>query len=106
MTKEEKRHLDRVASLGCLACRQLGYIDSQAEIHHIRAGVGIGRRSSHFQVIGLCPAHHRGTNHPLTPSIHLDKRAFIATFGNEAELLQKTHELLGMHQLSGVHKSD
>ncbi|SFQ46300.1 Recombination enhancement, RecA-dependent nuclease [Geopseudomonas sagittaria] len=95
MTKAEKQHLSRVQSLGCMACRQIGYRDTPAEIHHPRAGAGAGRKASHFDAIPLCPAHHRGINHPLTPSIHLDKRAFIARFGTEAELLEQTRRLIG-----------
>lgn len=94
MTKAEKQHLDRVQALGCMACRALGYRDTPAEIHHPRAGTGAGRKASHFDAIPLCPNHHRGLSHPLTPSIHLDKRAFIAIFGTEAELLEKTRRLL------------
>lgn len=94
MTKAEKQHLDRVQSLGCVACRQIGYRDTPAEIHHPRAGTGAGRKASHIDAIPLCPPHHRGTNHPLTPSIHLDKRAFIAQFGTEAALLQLVRDLL------------
>lgn len=94
MTKAEKHHLDRVQRLGCIACRLMGYRDTPAEIHHPRAGTGAGRKASHFDAIPLCPNHHRGHAHPLTPSIHLDKRAFIAAFGTEAELLGKVRDLL------------
>lgn len=94
MTKAEKQHLDRVQALGCMACRLMGYRDTPAEIHHPRAGTGAGRKASHFDAIPLCPNHHRGLSHPLTPSIHLDKRAFIEQFGTEAALLQMVRDLL------------
>ncbi|GAA0260492.1 hypothetical protein [Rhodanobacter caeni] len=35
-----------------------------------------------------------GTMHPKVPSIHLDRLAFIAQFGTEAELLAKVRERL------------
>lgn len=94
MTKDEKAHLARVADLGCMACRKLGYIGTLAEIHHPRAGVGKGQRASHYDAIGLCPEHHRGLMHPVVPSIHLAKRAFIERFGTEAELLVEVRKLL------------
>lgn len=95
MTRAEKQHLNRVQGLGCIACHIQGTPGTSAEIHHPRAGTGAGRKASHFDAIPLCHAHHRGTNHPLTPSIHLDKRKFITMFGTEAELLRKVRELLG-----------
>lgn len=94
MTSAERHHLSRVAALGCIACRLMGYPDSPCEIHHIRAGVGMGRRSSHMDAIGLCSAHHRGTAGLSVPSIHGSKRAFIEAFGTEAELLEKVREML------------
>lgn len=94
MTKDEKAHLSRVAELGCIACRKMGFPDTPAEIHHPRSGAGKGQRSSHLDAIPLCPVHHRGTMHPLEPSIHLDKRAFIERFGTEAELLAEVRRLM------------
>jgi len=88
MTKDEKRHLSRVAELGCIACYLQGTPGTPAEIHHPRAGTGAGRKASHFDALPLCPPHHRGTDHPRTPSIHLAKRAFIDRFGTEYELLE------------------
>lgn len=56
----------------------------------------MGMRAGNDMAIGLCPAHHRGTNHPATPSIHLAKRAFIDRYGTEADLLETIKELLGL----------
>lgn len=61
-TAAEKRHMGRVADLGCVLCRHLGLGATPAEIHHPRLDVGAGQRSSHMEVIGLCPTHHRGKN--------------------------------------------
>ena len=52
--------MNRVSDLGCAVCRRMGYAGTPAEIHHKRAGTGAGRRSSHYEVIPLCPEHHRG----------------------------------------------
>lgn len=98
MTNDEKRHLSRVAELGCIACYLQGTPGTPAEVHHPRSGTGAGRKASHFDAIGLCPAHHRGTDHPRTPSIHLAKREFINRFGTEAELLELVRRRLGIEQ--------
>lgn len=52
-TAQEKRHMDRVAALGCLVCR------SPAELHHVTSD-GLKRIArSHQRVVPLCPRHHR-----------------------------------------------
>lgn len=94
MTKAEKAHLSKVAALGCIACYLDGNPGTWAEIHHPRAGKGKGQKASHYDAIGLCPAHHRGTLHPQVPSIHLAKHDFIAQYGTEAELLERVKQLL------------
>lgn len=50
-TIAEKRHLDRVAALGCSLCRHLNYGESPAEIHHIREGQGMAQRAQHWLAI-------------------------------------------------------
>jgi|TARA_R110000782_G_scaffold4024_1_gene14256 hypothetical protein len=77
-TKKEKEHMSRVAELGCFVCER------PANLHHIRPpGTGIGRRTSHFEVIPLCHDHHQGNF-----SIHLSKKAFEEKFGKETEILK------------------
>lgn len=89
-----KEYKDAAARLCCIACRHDGYYDTPAELHHPREGQGMGQRASDYDVIPLCPAHHNGTDHPRTPSIHLDKRKFIARYGTEAELLAEVRALM------------
>lgn len=95
MRAKDAQHLHRVAALGCIACRSMGFNDTPAEIHHPRAGIGMGKRASHADAIPLCPAHHRGTSGLQVPSIHGSKNAFIKTFGTELQLLNRVRELLG-----------
>jgi hypothetical protein len=90
-TKAEREHMSRVAELGCIACRKLGFHDSLAEIHHIRSGMGMGQRNSHFKVIPLCPHHHRHG----PDAIHVSPAAFQRKFGHEEDLLKQVYELLG-----------
>lgn len=93
---EAQAHMDRVAALGCIACWIDGYLGTPPELHHPRAGAGGGQKAPDADVIPLCPPHHRGTDHPRTPSIHLDKLVFIARYGTEAVLLSIVRQRLGV----------
>ena len=90
-TKAEKQHMSRVAELGCAVCRRMGYAGTPAELHHKRAGTGAGRRSSHMEVIPLCPEHHRGNT-----GIHgLGTKGFPKYWGyDEDDLLADVAKLL------------
>ncbi|HRH76082.1 MAG TPA: Ref family recombination enhancement nuclease [Cellvibrionaceae bacterium] len=90
----ERQHLGKLAALGCIACRHLGFIGTPAEIHHLRDGAGMAQKTSHFEAIPLCPIHHRGTAGLKFPSIHMSKHDFIATFGTERELLEEVLSLI------------
>jgi len=89
---KKRDHMARVAELGCMACRQIGYMDTPAELHHPRTGAGVGQRSSDFDVIPLCPIHHRTGGYGV--AFHAGRRAFEAIYGTEAELLEKVRALL------------
>lgn len=91
-TKAERRHLDAVASLGCIACRNLGYGASPAHVHHIRTGIGMGQRASHNETIPLCPTHHQHGGHGV--AIHAGQKTWEAIHGTELELLQQTKDEL------------
>lgn len=55
-----KTYKARVAALGCILCRRLGYGETPAILHHPRMGQGGGERASDWLVIPLCPEHHVG----------------------------------------------
>lgn len=61
-----KRHMNRVAALGCVVCRRLGYDETPAQLHHIAEGSG---KRSDFMVAPLCPEHHTGKSglHGMSP---------------------------------------
>lgn len=84
-TVAEKKHMKRVAELGCIACSKLGYEDTPAELHHITSGA-MGKKSSHFHVIPLCPYHHRNSDE----SYHRNPMLFTKKFGTQTELLEET----------------
>ena len=73
MNKAEKEHLSKVASVGCIVCRNLGFGESPAEIHHVRTGQGMGQRASNYKAIPLCP-FIIGWVDMATPSIPAAKR--------------------------------
>lgn len=93
MTKDEKKHLSRVAELGCAVCRRMGYPGTPSELHHPRSGVGMGKRASHWDVLPLCVEHHRGKT-----GVHgLGTKGFPKHWGfTEEDLLADTRELLGI----------
>lgn len=86
-TKAERRHMDLVASLGCVVCRNLGYGPSPAQLHHIRTGKGMGQRSGHKEVLPLCPRHHLAT---YPTGYHASPRVWQLKYGSEKELLEQT----------------
>ena len=84
MTKAERAYLNRIAEQGCVLCLHLGYGRTDAEIHHLRHGMGMGQRNNNMSVIPLCPEHHRGN----TGYHGLGRRAFERKYGTtELELL-------------------
>lgn len=62
MSNAGKRHMGRVAELGCSLCHQLYEAHTPAEVHHIRDGQGAAQRASDFLTVPLCPEHHRGAS--------------------------------------------
>lgn len=97
-SKVEKVHMAKVAALGCVACRMIGYYDTPATLHHIRHGQGIAQRANNFQVIGLCPIHHQygdGTKtYGFEYGLHHSPKEFEAKFGTEEELLRMVLKLI------------
>ena len=91
-TKEEKKHLERVASIGCIVCRNEGRYNIPAEVHHVRNGAGMGRRNSHFEPIPLFPAHHRTGGVGI--AFHAATRTFESLYGTEREMLKQLQEIL------------
>ncbi len=87
-TKEQRKHYDKVASLGCILCFHLGNEGTFAEIHHIRR---FGGKRDLAPVIPLCPIHHRGNM-----GVHgMGKKSFARHYGlDEHDLLHLVNQLL------------
>ncbi|WP_420285060.1 Ref family recombination enhancement nuclease [Serratia liquefaciens] len=93
-TKAEKVHLNRVASLGCIVCKNLGYEDTPAQIHHIRTGKGRAQRASHYETLPLCPMHHQHGGHGV--ALHAGQKTWEQNYGTELELLAQVRAELGI----------
>ena len=78
-TAAEKRHMNRVAELGCIICA------APAQVHHIREGMGMSQRASNWLIIPLCPEHHTGAL-----SVHKTAKQFANIYGSELDLLAVT----------------
>jgi len=94
-TAAEKRHMSRVAAIGCIACLNKGYGQTRPEdtgIHHIRTGYGASQRAPHTEVIGLCALHHQYGG--LGVAFHAGQESWEANFGNELELLEQVRMML------------
>lgn len=86
-----KLHMNKVASIGCILCRHLGFEPTPAQLHHIREGQGMSQRAADTLVIPLCQEHHQGNT-----GLHgLGVKAFERTYRvSELDLLAETLEAL------------
>lgn len=84
MTRAEREHMARVASLPCACCGQYG-----VQVHHIRDGQGMSQRASNFLTTPLCPECHTGQY-----GVHGDKSRMRARKQSELDWLADTIEKL------------
>jgi hypothetical protein len=92
-TKAEREHMGVVAGLACIVCRNLGFGESPAEVHHVRYLAGGGQRSGNLDTIPLCPLHHRLGGWGI--AFHAGPEEFERRYGTEAELLKQTRREIG-----------
>ena len=83
--KYRSEYLSKLANLGCIICKKMGFQDSPAEIHHINEG-RIGKRASFRKCLPLCPNHHRNG----IESYHYSPKKFNAKWGSQKDLLTET----------------
>ena len=88
MTGVQTCALPILAALGCIVCKQLGYPDAPAEIHHIKEECGAGQRQSDWLTIPLCALHHRLGGRGV--AYHAGFREFERIYGTELDLLALT----------------
>ena len=85
-TAKDKKHYAKVAALGCIACKKLGFDTPNVEIHHIGNGT-MAKRGNNREVIPLCFEHHRGGN--IGTAVHAGRKSFEYNFGTEQDLLRE-----------------
>lgn len=92
---EERRFMDAIGSLGCLACAKDGHVNPWISLHHID---GRTKPGAHKLVIGLCAGHHQdGTGaDPSMIAVHPYKARFEAKYGTQLELLAEAKLKLGI----------
>jgi hypothetical protein len=105
MTKADRKRLDIIHRLPCLACVQEGEIQpNRTEAHHIVNGSYRAHSGGHSATIPLCGWHHRGEpKMPQSktemgfiygPSMATSKRFFVLRYGTERELLAHVNAML------------
>lgn len=92
ITVSERRHMARVASIGCIVCKNLGHGFVDPCLHHIREGQGMGQRAGNYLVLPLCPDHHQDGGHGV--AIHAGQQTWERMYGTELELLDQVYELI------------
>ena len=91
-TVDEKRWMDAITRIGCIACLIDGHPGTPGAVHHI---LHAGRRIGHLHTICLCdPGHHQGGQPSNKISRHPWKARFEARYGTEDELLEKSKLLV------------
>jgi hypothetical protein len=91
---QEKAHMGRVASMGCILCSHVfGIHGTPAIVHHLRTDQG-KKRASHFDTLPLCPPHHQHSG----VGVHdMGRRQFEAKYGiSEVGLLHIVQAALGI----------
>lgn len=92
-TAAEKRHMQKVAEMGCIVCSHIyGFADTPAQVHHARVRHGWGR-TSHLMTIPLCAEHHTGKT-----GVHgMGREEFEQMHGySEIDLLEIVQKKLGV----------
>ena len=91
MKKAEKQHIEKVLALGCIACAKSGIYTPGCEVHHIGNST-MGKRASNYEILPLCPAHHRTGGYGV--AVHAGRKAWEAIYGTEQELLNQVLETI------------
>lgn len=91
VTDAEKLLHDKVAQLGCVACRQEGIFNTHISIHHVH---GRTKPGAHMHVLPLCAPHHVDDGTAL--AVHPHKRRWEAQYGKQDDLVAAQWKELGV----------
>ena len=77
--KQERAYMGRVAELGCVICGGI------PEIHHNTKNRGYGAKSSNYDIMPLCPRHHRGEE----GIHHIGVKTWENKYGDQDDLVKQ-----------------
>jgi len=77
--KQERAYTGRVAELGCLICGGI------PEIHHNTKNRGYGAKSSNYDIMPICPDHHRGEE----GIHHIGVKTWEDKYGDQDDLVKR-----------------
>ncbi len=83
VTTKQKLFHNRMAGLGCCACKKIGIFNDWVSIHHID---GRTKPWAHWFVLPLCAPHHTDMGVAGVYSIHGHKARFESEYGTQKEL--------------------
>ena len=103
-TKADELRFERLQEIGCIACYLDGSPGEPGDIHHL-VDKGYRKHSGgHRATLCLCQWHHSGKPRmgfskkwmaeKYGPSLAENKKAFVAHYGTERELLVKSDALI------------
>jgi hypothetical protein len=93
-TALERRFMDSVAGLGCIACAKDGHVNPWISLHHI---AGRTATNAHMYVLPLCASHHQhdDTDPAGRIGVHPHKARFEEMYGTQMELLAECMKRIG-----------
>lgn len=91
-TVEERRWMDAITAIGCIACLLEGRPGVLGAVHHLLRG---GQRIGHLHSICLCDPGHHQNGGPGVACRHPYKARFEAKYGTEESLLERSRALAG-----------
>lgn len=91
---QERRFMDAVGKLPCIACLQDGIRNDHVLIHHIDGRTKLG---AHTKVLPLCAAHHQHDDaDPMERvGVHPYKARFEREYGRQESLLEQVRDMVG-----------
>ncbi len=87
-TSAEKKHMQVVGNMPCIACEKDGYYNDYISLHHTD---GRTKASAHFKVLPLCAPHHQhDDSDPMgRVGVHPYKARFEKQYGTSEDLLSE-----------------
>ena len=83
----DRELLSKLAGLGCVVC------GGPAQIHHSRAGMGIGMRAGDDAAYPLCAYHH--LYGPVGDAVHKGRAKWEERHGAESEHIKRCQARVG-----------